>query len=62
MSISKKVQMARLSFWAGTVTTLWGAFVLIEKIHSESVDLFWASTLFLVGGVLLVSSFRVQQG
>lgn len=62
MSTSKKVQMARLPFWAGTVTTLWGGFVLIDKIHSEPVDLFWASTLFLVGGVLLVSSFRVQQG
>ena len=62
MSTSKKVQMAKLSFWAGTVTTICGGFVLIDKIHSESVDLFWASTLFLVGGVLLVSSFRVQQG
>ena len=57
-----KTKVARLTFWAGTVTTLWGGFVLIDRIHSESVDLSWPSTLFLVGGVLLLSSFLGQKG
>lgn len=55
MMITKK-NVARISFWAGAVTTIWGAVLLFDKIQSESVDLFWVTNLFLAGGVLLLCS------